>query len=172
MIEESIRRAGWGAPHCPGVLHATISGDRANIACDLCGPVVVSVPAADVEQTLDLMARTKLTTIPHQDFGDPECCGCLEGVTRADEPSMADVTCGECGAVIRSVPTAALEQTFSEMELTLEIATEMCPHCGSVNVMSGFSKVLVYTWRNCGRVVRLSSDPEVDSIFGPADEGQ
>ncbi len=51
-MEDSTRHADWGAPH--GILHSSISGDRANIACDLCGHVVVSVPAADLEQTLDL----------------------------------------------------------------------------------------------------------------------
>ncbi len=58
------------------------------------------------------------------------------------------------------------------MELTLDVASEMCPHCGSVNLLSGFTEVLVYTCRQCGRVVGLSNDPEVDRIFGPADEGQ
>src|ERR1035438_5793132 len=41
------------------------------------------------------------TTLPHSDFGDPECCGCLNGVIRGDQ---ADIVCNECGTVLRTVP--------------------------------------------------------------------
>ena len=43
------------------------------------------------------------TTLPHSDFGDPECCGCLNGVIRGDQ---ADIICNECGTVLRTVPAA------------------------------------------------------------------
>jgi hypothetical protein len=43
------------------------------------------------------------TTLPHSDFGDPECCGCLNGVIRGDQ---ADIVCNECGAALRTVPAA------------------------------------------------------------------
>ena len=77
------------------------------------------------------------TTLPHSDFGDPECCGCLNGVIRGDQ---ADIVCNECGTVLRTVPVANVGQTLTELELTLEVASEMCPHCGSVNLFPGFSK--------------------------------
>jgi hypothetical protein len=77
------------------------------------------------------------TTLPHSDFGDPECCGCLNGVIRGDE---ADIVCNECGAVLRTVPVANVERALTELELTLEVASEMCPHCGSVNLFQAFPR--------------------------------
>ena len=41
------------------------------------------------------------TFLPHSEFGDPDCCGCLNGVIHGD---WADIVCNECGAVIH--PTA------------------------------------------------------------------
>jgi hypothetical protein len=76
------------------------------------------------------------TTLP-PGFGDPECCGCLNGVIRGDQ---ADIVCNECGTVLRTVPAANVGQTLTELEITLEVASEMCPHCGSVNLFQGFSK--------------------------------
>ena len=90
------------------------------------------------------------TTLPQSDFGHPECCGCLNGVIRGDQ---ADIVCNECGTVLRTVPAANGEQTLTEMEITLEVATEMCPHCGSVNLFPGFSKMLAFTCRQCGKAV-------------------
>ena len=90
------------------------------------------------------------TTLPHSDFGDPECCGCLNGVIRGDQ---ADIVCNECGTVLRTVPAANVGQTLTELEITLEVASEMCPHCGSVNLFPGFSKMLAFTCRQCGKAV-------------------
>ena len=91
------------------------------------------------------------TTLPHSDFGDPECCGCLNAIVRGDH---ADIICNECGTIVRTLPAADLERTFAEMELTLDIASELCPHCGKVNLFPGFSKMQAYTCRECGRAVQ------------------
>src|SRR5262245_12223690 len=40
------------------------------------------------------------STLPHSDFGDPDCCGCLNGIVRGDQ---ADIVCSECGNVVRTV---------------------------------------------------------------------
>jgi len=72
------------------------------------------------------------TTLPHSDIGDPDCCGCLNGVIRGDQ---ADIVCNECGTVLRTVPAANVGQTLTELEITLDVASEMCPHCGSVNLV-------------------------------------
>jgi hypothetical protein len=90
--------------------------------------------------------------------------GCLDVFINEDE---AAIRCNECDALIRTVPTSDLERTLTEMELTLDCRTEMCPHCKKVNVISGFSELQVYTCRECGEVVKLSDDPNVDRIFGP-----
>jgi hypothetical protein len=64
------------------------------------------------------------TTLPHSSFGDPDCCGCLNGLVRGDQ---ADIICNECESVVRTVPASSLEQTLTEMELTLDVADAMCP---------------------------------------------
>jgi hypothetical protein len=46
-------------------------------------------------------------------------------------------------------------------------ATEMCPHCGKVNIFPGWSSMMAYTCRGCGALVRLSDDPGVERFFGP-----
>jgi uncharacterized protein (DUF983 family) len=55
--------------------------------------------------------------------------------------------------VLRTVPVANVERALTELELTLEVASEMCPHCGSVNLFPGFSKMLAFTCRQCGKAV-------------------
>jgi uncharacterized protein (DUF983 family) len=110
------------------------------------------------------MRHTRLTTLPHEFFGASDCCGCLSAVTRGDE---ADITCGECGAIIRTIRAGDVEGVLTEMELSLDVLSEQCPHCKGVNVISGFSGLLVYTCRNCGEVVRLSDHADVQRFFGP-----
>jgi hypothetical protein len=90
------------------------------------------------------------TIIPHDSFG-ADCCGCLTGVIRGDQ---ADIVCNECGALVRSVPAADLEQTLTEMELTLELASAMCPHCGAVNLFPGFSEMKAFVCSECGEGVK------------------
>ena len=105
-----------------------------------------------------------VTTLPHADFGDPDCCGCLYGVIHG---SRAEILCNECGAVVRTLPAAELQQALNEMELTLDVCTEMCPHCGKVSVFSGYSRMDVYICPECGEPVRLS---DVDGSSGPDSE--
>ena len=93
------------------------------------------------------------TTLPHSDFGDPECCGCLYGVIR---PDGAAILCNECAAVVRYVPKEALRQVLDEMEISLDVATEKCPHCGSINLLPGFSRMRAFTCRECGKSVCLT----------------
>jgi hypothetical protein len=162
-LKTAMAHASWGAPHCRGHLVGMIRGDEADIVCDECSHVVCSMAAADLQAILSQMEHTRLTTIPHSSFGDEECCGCLDAVIDGDQ---AVIQCNECNAVIRNVPVADLERTLTEMELTLDCCSEMCPHCGSVNVISGFSQLMAYTCQNCGEVVRLSDDPDVGRFFG------
>ena len=64
--------------------------------------------------------------------------------------------CNECDTVIRTVSAADLQNTFDEMELTLDVASELCPHCGAVNLFSGFSRMMAFTCRQCGTGVLRS----------------
>jgi hypothetical protein len=76
------------------------------------------------------------------------------------------IECNDCDAVIRRVPADQLRQTLNEMEAGLDVASEQCPHYKSVNLFPAFSKMMVYTCRECGEVVRLCEGPEIDAIFG------
>ena len=66
------------------------------------------------------------------------------------------------------MPAAALRVALGEMEASLEVATEKCPACGHVNLFPGFSQMEVYTCRECGKLIRLADGPDIDRIFGPA----
>lgn len=88
--------------------------------------------------------------IPHSDFGEPECCGLLFGIV---EGELGLVGCNDCDAVVRVVPAVELQATLTQMELSLDTCSEMCPHCGHVNLIVGFSKMLAYTCRECGEAV-------------------
>jgi len=55
------------------------------------------------------MTNEELPIVPHSDVGDPECCGCLTTVERGDQ---IDIICNECGALVRTVPTAEVVQLF------------------------------------------------------------
>jgi predicted RNA-binding Zn-ribbon protein involved in translation (DUF1610 family) len=72
---------------------------------------------------------TVSTTIPHSDFGDAECYGCLVGVIQGE---TAVISCKECGAVVRTVPTTELQHALDEMESELDPEIAICRHCGAV----------------------------------------
>jgi hypothetical protein len=92
------------------------------------------------------------TWLPHSLFGDPDCGGFLVGILNGDE---ADIGCNDCLAILKTVPAAELQRTFDEMELTLDLTSEMCPHCKAVNTFTGFSRMMAYTCRQCGRPVKV-----------------
>lgn len=98
------------------------------------------------------------TAIPHSDFGDPDCCGCLNGIVRGD---VAVIECNECSAIVRTVAAAEVEKTLHEMELSLDIATAACAHCGAVHLSPGFSHLLVFTCEECGEVTTVSDQPNI-----------
>jgi predicted RNA-binding Zn-ribbon protein involved in translation (DUF1610 family) len=86
-----------------------------------------------------------LPIIPHADFGAADCCGCLVEIV---EESGTKFVCNECGAVIPPEDVQRVVMTMESVEAT-------CPHCGRVNQISGFSEVLAFTCRYCGRGVGL-----------------
>jgi hypothetical protein len=90
--------------------------------------------------------------LAHADFGAPDCDGCLMGIIRGEQ---ASIECNECGTVVRTVAPADLQRTLDEMEISLAMCTEMCPHCGKVNVFPGFSETIAYICEGCGRGVRI-----------------
>jgi 5-methylcytosine-specific restriction endonuclease McrA len=56
---------------------------------------------------------------------------------------------------------------FQRVGITWPKTREAQLDCGNVNLMPGFSVMMVYTCRECGEVVQLSDDPQIDRIFGP-----
>jgi len=90
------------------------------------------------------------TFIPHADFGEPECPGLLFGTQTTDQ---AYIGCTDCDAVVRTVQASELQATLNAMELTLDTRTERCPHCGAVNLMVGFSRMIAFICDKCARPV-------------------
>jgi hypothetical protein len=101
------------------------------------------------------------TSLPQSDSGDPDCCGCLNGLVRGDH---ADIVRNECSAVIRTVSVPDLRRTLDEMEISLEVATEKCPHCGAVQLALDFQSC----WRSSViNAVRAFSWPAIAGVTKP-----
>jgi hypothetical protein len=58
----------------------------------------------------------------------PITCGCFTGIIRGYQ---AEIVRNECDSVIHTVPAANLQETLSEMELTLDLSSAQCLHCGA-----------------------------------------
>jgi hypothetical protein len=97
------------------------------------------------------------TILPHSSFGDENCCGCLNGIVRGRQ---AEITCNECQTVVQTVPASDLQSTLNRMELSLDIASALCPYCGAAHLAPGFSELLAFVCDKCHKVVRLSDDPQ------------
>ena len=101
----------------------------------------------------------RVPIIPHSDFGDPECCGCLFRVVQGD---LAEIVCTECLVVVRTIPASDLQRTLDEMELEGDVASAVCPHCGATHLAPGFSMlwhsfaITAARWLNC-RMIRASN---------------
>jgi hypothetical protein len=108
------------------------------------------------------LVRNDLPIVPHQFVGDDvDCCGCLY-----PEIPGADLTCNECGTVVKTVPVDQVDDTLMELSLRQQSCIATCPHCGKEHVFPGFSSMFVFTCRECGQVVKISDGPDVDRIFG------
>jgi len=70
-----------------------------------------------------------------------------------ERDDFADIICNDCGAIVQTVEAVDLRRTLDEMQLKLEVASERCPDCRSVNLLPGFSEMLAFTCRSCGRAV-------------------
>jgi predicted RNA-binding Zn-ribbon protein involved in translation (DUF1610 family) len=54
-LSTTIPHADFGAPSCCGCLVAVVRDDLAVISCNECGAVVRTIPASDLQHTLDDM---------------------------------------------------------------------------------------------------------------------
>jgi hypothetical protein len=98
------------------------------------------------------MNLDELPAVPHSEFGDKECCGCLIVVERG---SQAELVCNECGVLVRVVPTAAVEQTLLEMAMARGVCSAICPHCGGLNTFPGWNIIQAYICRECGEGIAI-----------------
>jgi hypothetical protein len=110
-----------------------------------------------------LVSHERVPIIPHSEFGDSDCCGCLFGVTQGD---LAKIVCNECLAVVRTVPASDLQRALDAMEVEGDVAIAVCPHCDATHLAPGFSRLIAFVCDNCGKAVKLSDDPGVEQIFG------
>src|SRR5262245_61714955 len=109
---------------------------------------------------MDSEARENPILVAHADFGDPECCGIVmptrnrEYVRLRDIPAQdtqpVDLMCNECVALIASVPANEDEQKLLSVVVSAGVCSEICPECGEVNVLPGWSAIEAYTCRHCG----------------------
>jgi hypothetical protein len=86
--------------------------------------------------------------LPHSSFGDPDCLGYLNAAVYGDQ---AIIVCTECEKVLKTVRAEELQRTLNEMELTLEVHTEICPACGTINLFAGDPSTVIYWCSGCGK---------------------
>jgi hypothetical protein len=91
--------------------------------------------------------------IPHEFVEKIDCCGCLVVIERGD---LADLTCNECGAVVRTVQKAEAAAALAEIE-SPEICRARCTHCGALNIFPGFSAMDAFICSECGEGVVVNS---------------
>lgn len=97
------------------------------------------------------MARDEqgIPIIPHEVATGADCCGCLIVQVYGDQ---ADITCNECGEVVRTVAVELASAVLLEMASTV-ICSVRCPHCGALNTFPGFSAIEAFTCSECGKRV-------------------
>ena len=91
--------------------------------------------------------------IPHEFVENVDCWGCLVVVERGDQ---ADLTCNECGVVVRTVPLDQAAAALAEMEST-EICSVRCTNCGALNTFLGFSVIEAFICSECGEGIVVNS---------------
>jgi hypothetical protein len=89
--------------------------------------------------------------IPHEDVEKVDCSGCLFVEFRGVE---ADITCNECGAVVRTVPVERAAAVMVEMA-SGAICSARCPHCGALNTFPRFSAIEAFVCSECGEGVAI-----------------
>jgi hypothetical protein len=100
------------------------------------------------------MARDELDLpiVPHEVATGANCCGCLIIQVRGDQ---ADITCNECGALIRTVPKEFAPAVILGMA-SMVICSVRCIHCGALSTFPGFSSIAAFICSECGESVVVS----------------
>jgi hypothetical protein len=90
--------------------------------------------------------------IPHEVATGADCCGCLIVQVRGDQ---ADITCNECGAVVRTVSVELASTVMVEMAST-ETCSARCPHCHALNTFPGSSAIEAFICSECAEGVAVT----------------
>jgi hypothetical protein len=114
-----------------------------DLPCNLGRPTRI-FPAARNEQGFLI--------VPHEVAIGADCCGCLIVQVCGDQ---ADITCYECGAVVRTVPVELASAVMVKMA-SAEICSTRCTHCGALNTFPGFSAIEASICPECGEGVAVS----------------
>jgi len=96
------------------------------------------------------MNLDELPIVPHSEFGDKECCGCLIVVERG---SQAGLVCNECARWSGSCPLPLWNKRLLEMAMARGLCSAICPHCGGLNTFPGWSSLQAHICRECGEGV-------------------
>jgi len=96
------------------------------------------------------MPQAMGTTIPHSDFNNPDCCGCLVAFIKN---GIAMFTCNECSAVIACCREDNLNHVIHELQLSAPWIVEICPYCQHTQLFNGLSSVSAYVCERCGKGV-------------------
>jgi hypothetical protein len=89
--------------------------------------------------------------VPHAAHGDPKCRGIVMAMEKSGK--LAELTCNQCGVVVRTVLLVNAEQELLRMAIGLGVCTETCPRCGRVNEFTGFEAMKAYRCEECGERV-------------------
>ena len=143
----AVPRNGWLSVRC-GSFCGHFAASRANAACLSFRGLSRRASGIAIFGMTDYVLGDIETIIPHSEFGEPLCCGCLFGRSFLD---YAVIACNECTKIVRRVPARHLQKVLNEMESELEVATGLCRHCGSVNLIPGFSRAEAFVCQTCGK---------------------
>jgi len=91
--------------------------------------------------------------VPHEVATGADCCGCLVVQVRGDQ---ADITCNECGTVVRTVAVKLASAVMVEMASTV-ICSVRCTNCGAMNTFPGFSAIEAFICSACGESVVVNT---------------
>jgi hypothetical protein len=66
---------------------------------------------------------------------------------------QAEITCNECGAVVRTVPVEQAPAVMVRLAASGEICSARCTHCVALNTFPGFSAIDAFICSECGEGV-------------------
>ena len=91
-----------------------------------------------------------LPIMPHA-LNGTDCDGCI--VAQANQGTI-ELVCNECREIL-----GRIDQHILISLLQVEAARPICPDCGQVNVIPGFTEIFAYICRHCGAAVKVRRSP-------------